>query len=112
MSADRASGDFFEAVLALHDDPPSVANFMNNALQSRLPEDGYPALPFGSGEFAELVALVDEGAISNNIAKEILDLMMVSGGDPRQIMVDRGLQQISDDDACWFDNLGVYRLRP
>jgi len=20
--------------------------------------------------------------------------------------------QITDDDTCWFDNLGVYRLRP
>jgi glutaminyl-tRNA synthetase len=99
LSADMVSGNFFEAALATHAAPQSIANFMNNELQGRLGDDGYATLPFGPAEFGELVALMDEGVISANIAKEILDEMVEKGGRPGEIVERRGLRQIDDSEA-------------
>ena len=99
LTVDMAVGDFFEAALASHPEPRSIANFMNNELQGRLGDGGYAALPFGPAEFGELVALADEGVISANIAKEILDEMVEKGGRPSEIVERRGLRQLDDSEA-------------
>ncbi len=99
LTGDLASGDFFEAALATHPAPRSIANFMNNELLGRLGNSGFPALPFSPAEFAELVALVDEDVISTNIAKEILDEMVAKGGRPGEIVEQRGLRRIDDSEA-------------
>lgn len=46
--------------------------------------------------FAELVLLIEKGEISSPIAKQVLKEMFAKGGDPSQIIQERGLAQVSD----------------
>jgi aspartyl-tRNA(Asn)/glutamyl-tRNA(Gln) amidotransferase subunit B len=48
---------------------------------------------------AELVALVETGAITGTTAKEVLDLTYTTGQAPASIVEARGLAQVRDDDA-------------
>ena len=46
---------------------------------------------------AELVKLVEEGLISNQIAREVLGEMLKTGESPRKIVKEKGLEQSSDE---------------
>ena len=47
--------------------------------------------------FAKLVSMAADGAISSRGAKDILKIMFEEGGDPEQIVKEKGLAQTSDD---------------
>ena len=47
--------------------------------------------------FAELVLLIEKGEISSPIAKQVLREMFGKGGDPSQIIKEKGLAQVSDE---------------
>jgi len=47
--------------------------------------------------FAEFVALINDGKITSKTAKEVLVEMLQTGKDPSQIIEDRGLSQIGDE---------------
>lgn len=49
--------------------------------------------------FAEFIALIYKGEISSKIAKIVLDEMFRNGGDPSQIIADKGLAMVSDAGA-------------
>ncbi|MFH0703188.1 MAG: Asp-tRNA(Asn)/Glu-tRNA(Gln) amidotransferase subunit GatB [bacterium] len=46
---------------------------------------------------AEMVKLIDEGAISNNIAKKIIITLIEKGDSPRKMIEEQGLSVISDE---------------
>ncbi|MCB0157899.1 MAG: Asp-tRNA(Asn)/Glu-tRNA(Gln) amidotransferase GatCAB subunit B, partial [Caldilineaceae bacterium] len=50
-------------------------------------------------QLGRLAALVDEGAISSNIAADVLAEMLAGGGDPVEIVDAKGLRQVSDAGA-------------
>ena len=56
-------------------------------------EDGFPAT---AENFAEFICLIHKKEISSKIAKQVLAQMAKTGGDPTQIIRDKGLSQISD----------------
>jgi len=47
--------------------------------------------------FAELILLIEKGEISSPIAKQVLKEMFGKGGDPSQIIEEKGLAQVSDE---------------
>ena len=47
--------------------------------------------------FAEFATLIYEGKISSKVAKQVLAEMFRSGGDPSQIIAEKGLEQITDE---------------
>ena len=47
--------------------------------------------------FADLIVLLSKGEISSRLAKDILKEMFLTGLDPKQIIQQKGLTQISDD---------------
>jgi len=47
--------------------------------------------------FAELVLLIEKGEITSPIAKQVLKEMFAKGGDPSQIIEEKGLAQVSDE---------------
>ena len=56
----------------------------------------WPEIKLNPKEFAKLIILVDDGKISNSMAKTVFDDMFVNGGDPIKISEDKGLSQIND----------------
>src|SRR3989338_7123226 len=47
--------------------------------------------------FAKLVGLASKGEISTRATKDVLKIMFEQGGDPEQIVKEKGLAQTSDD---------------
>ncbi len=50
-------------------------------------------------DVAALQALVDSGALTDTLARQVLDGVVAGEGDPEQVMRDRGLAVVSDDGA-------------
>jgi Asp-tRNA(Asn)/Glu-tRNA(Gln) amidotransferase B subunit len=99
LTADRALSDFFEAVIAARADPKSAAAWVINELPREARGRELADLPFGPGELARLVALVDRGVVSRLAAKGVLGEMAERGGDPEAIVERLGLRQVGDRGA-------------
>ena len=50
-------------------------------------------------QLGALLDLQKEGTISGKIAKDVFDIMLSEGGDPRDIVEERGLKQVTDTGA-------------
>jgi aspartyl-tRNA(Asn)/glutamyl-tRNA(Gln) amidotransferase subunit B len=100
LVADRAVADFFEAV-ARGRDGKQAANWVINELLGALNRlgRGIESSPIAAPRLAELLDLQREGVISGKIAKEVFEIMLAEGGDPRAIVAARGLTQVTDTGA-------------
>lgn len=101
LVTDRALADYFEDCCALHSSPKAFSNWIMvellRELQNRdLEIEDCPLTP---ERLAELVRLVEGGAISNNIAKEVLVEVLNTSKSPTEIVDAKGLRQESDESA-------------
>ncbi|HEY1521732.1 MAG TPA: Asp-tRNA(Asn)/Glu-tRNA(Gln) amidotransferase subunit GatB [Solirubrobacteraceae bacterium] len=91
--------EFFERTLSAGDGlltPAEVANWLQ-LLVARIGSEADPAASSVSpASLAELVALVSARKVSQNAAREVLDVLVQEGGRPDQIVAERGLGAISD----------------
>jgi aspartyl-tRNA(Asn)/glutamyl-tRNA(Gln) amidotransferase subunit B len=100
LVADRAVADFFEAV-ARGRDGKQTANWVINELLGALNRLGgsIESSPIAAPQLAELLDLQREGVISGKIAKDVFEIMLAEGGNPRAIVAARGLTQVTDTGA-------------
>jgi aspartyl-tRNA(Asn)/glutamyl-tRNA(Gln) amidotransferase subunit B len=94
-------GDFFEASLAEGDgevDARTLANWVTNELPARIGDGDPAATNVEPAALARLVAMVGGKEVSQSAAKEVLDVLVAEGGDPRQIVEARGLGRASAGD--------------
>src|SRR6195256_4340544 len=102
LVAEHESADFYEAVLAdLADkarDGKLAANWVINELFGRLNKEGrdIQASPVSAAQLAAVVDLIGEGTISGKIAKDLFEIVWQEGGDPRALVEDRGMRQVTD----------------
>ena len=77
-----------------------AANWLTNNVVGYAAEHGVePAsLPVDGAKLAELVALVDDGTLSTKLARQVLEDVLAGKGAPKQVVADRGLEQLSDTD--------------
>ena len=99
LSGDRATGDLFEAALAVHGDPAAVASWVTNELRAALGDTAPATLSFGGAALGRLAALVAEGAVTRAAGREVLAELVASGGDPDAIVARRGLSAVADPAA-------------
>ncbi|MGV0851164.1 Asp-tRNA(Asn)/Glu-tRNA(Gln) amidotransferase subunit GatB [Mycolicibacterium phlei] len=57
------------------------------------------ALPITPAQVAAVVKLVDEGKLSNKLARQVVEGVLAGEGEPEQVMKDRGLEVVRDDSA-------------
>jgi glutaminyl-tRNA synthetase len=112
LTGDRATATFFEAALAAHNNPRLVANWVANEVLRELKERPWDALPIDGVQLGALTRLIDEGAITATIAKEVFAEMLRTGGDPAAIVERRGLRQVADPDALAPVIEGVIAANP
>jgi aspartyl-tRNA(Asn)/glutamyl-tRNA(Gln) amidotransferase subunit B len=98
LTASLPISNFFEAVVATYPKPKVVANWIQGELFRILRErdaelDDLPLLP---AHLLEVLQLVEEGTITQAVAKQVFEEVATTGTAPRQIVADRGLVQISD----------------
>jgi aspartyl-tRNA(Asn)/glutamyl-tRNA(Gln) amidotransferase subunit B len=102
LTASKGVADWFEAAArAYGGDPKKIVNWIIADLFGLLNEAGkeLPETEITPAALADLVRLVDSGAISGKQAKLVLAEMFVSGGEPASIAEARGLRQESDAGA-------------
>lgn len=84
-------------------DPKVVANWVSGELfrlmKDKNEEIGVVSSRISPAQIADLIVLINNGTISNNIAKTVFEEMYLSGRDPKVIVQEKGLAQISDRSA-------------
>ncbi|WP_313912608.1 Asp-tRNA(Asn)/Glu-tRNA(Gln) amidotransferase subunit GatB [Tahibacter sp.] len=99
LCADRATADYFEAVLAeLPGQAKLCANWVLGEVAANLNEAGIEidAAPVAAPALAQLLTRLREGIISGKIAKDVFAAMWAGEGDADAVIDARGLKQISD----------------
>jgi len=99
LTADRNLADFFEATVKFFSQPKAIANWIMAEMLKYLNEDKVSILksPVTPQGLAELLQLIADGIISGKIAKQVFAQMYSrADNDPRQIVTDQGLAQMSD----------------
>lgn len=102
LCADRATADYFEAVLAaLPGQAKLCANWVLGEVAANLNEAGIEidASPVRAAALAQLLGRLRDGSISGKIAKDVFAAMWAGEGDADTIIEARGLKQISDSSA-------------
>jgi aspartyl-tRNA(Asn)/glutamyl-tRNA(Gln) amidotransferase subunit B len=100
LVSDRDVAHYFEAV-AHGRDGKHAANWVINDLLGALNREGISieSSPISAHQLGELLDLQKEGVISGKIAKDLFEIMLKEGGDPRAIVEARGLKQVTDTGA-------------
>ncbi|MFA4814567.1 MAG: Asp-tRNA(Asn)/Glu-tRNA(Gln) amidotransferase subunit GatB [Candidatus Gracilibacteria bacterium] len=99
FSEDPALARYFEEVAEKSGNTKTAGSFVGTVLVKKLKDENkrIQDSPVSAEQLAELIKLVDEGTISNNVAKStVFDEMMKTGKNPKQIVEAQGLTQKSD----------------
>jgi len=99
LVAERDTAAYFESVVeGGKRDPKLAANWVINELSGRLNKEGkeISASPVNEAQLGAILDLMVQGTISGKIAKDIFEIVWNEGGDPRAIVEQRGLQQVTD----------------
>jgi aspartyl-tRNA(Asn)/glutamyl-tRNA(Gln) amidotransferase subunit B len=99
LVAERARAEYFEAV-AKGRDPKLAANWVINELLARMQSGkiwfGEKDVPVSAEQLGAIIELISDGTISGKIAKDLFEIVWSEGGDPRQIVEQRGMKQVTD----------------
>jgi len=102
LTSERSLSDYYEtAVQAYAGDPKRVSNWLMNDVLRMLNETGRSAseLRLTPAYLAEILKLVDSGAVNNATGKRLLARVDETGKAPAVIVEEEGLAQVSDDSA-------------
>ncbi len=109
LTADPATGPYFESVLVLHGDAKAVANWVTGEVRATLNETNtaWDAVPLDASRLSALLDLVRDGVVSSSAAKKIYAQLLASSDSPRVIAEREGLIQVRDDNALagWVDDV-------
>jgi len=99
LTASKALADYYERCVELFPEPKQVSNWVMGELLRLLNEAGKepedcPVPPEG---LAELLGLIKDGTISGKIAKGVFEEMFRTGRGAREIVKEKGLEQITDE---------------
>ncbi|SHG62253.1 aspartyl/glutamyl-tRNA(Asn/Gln) amidotransferase subunit B [Cognatiyoonia sediminum] len=101
LTAEAENAAYFEAV-AEGRDGKLAANWVINELFGRLKKDddkGITDSPVTADQLGGIIALIKSGDISGKIAKDLFEIVYTEGGDPAQIVEERGMKQVTDTGA-------------
>jgi len=92
---------FFDQTVAAGAQPKSVSNFIMGDIMRLLNERGWAAekLPISAQSMAELLSLIEKGAISNSMGSKVIEIMFDEAKSPTDIVQERGMAQVSDAGA-------------
>jgi aspartyl-tRNA(Asn)/glutamyl-tRNA(Gln) amidotransferase subunit B len=101
LTLTKEMSDFFEETVSEGADSKQASNWLMgevsaymNAQQKELHD-----LKLTPAGLAGMIQLIEKGTISSKIAKKVFKELVENGGNPEQIVKDKGLVQISDEGA-------------
>ncbi len=97
LVSEKEISDYYEEVAKLSD-KKLAATWMMGDLFAMLNDKGLDISnsPISAKHFAELVQSIQTGEISGRIAKEVFEIMLETGDNPKKIIESKGLKQQSD----------------
>jgi len=99
LTATRQMADYYEECVKLSGDPKTCSNWIMVDLSSLLNEAGQSIeeCKVTPRHLSDMIKMIKSGAISGKIGKTVLEAMFVSGKTPQQVVQEKGLVQISDE---------------
>ncbi len=101
LTASRTLADFFEETAKGCGAPKSAANWITRDVLRELKEREceIEELALTPAILGSLIGLVEEGRLTQKSAAQLFPDLVAEGGDPEAMMVDRGLEAVSDAGA-------------
>ena len=101
LTSSRALAEYYEKTVQLSKKPKAASNWIMGDLLRFLNEDkrDIKNSPVTPEAIAEMINLIEDGTISGKMAKEIFEGMYRTSKGPRAIIEEKGLVQITDEDA-------------
>lgn len=101
LTADFAVAEYFEQAVKLSSNPKAISNWIMTEMLRLLSEKELDirSVAITPAALAGLVKLVDGKVINSNSAKEVFAVLFEKGGDPCEIVKEKGLVQVSDTGA-------------
>ena len=97
LVAERETANYFDAV-AKGRDGKLAANWVINELFGRLNKEGgtIASSPVSADQLGAMLDMIADGTISGKIAKDLFEIVWTEGGNPRAIVEQRGMKQVTD----------------
>jgi aspartyl-tRNA(Asn)/glutamyl-tRNA(Gln) amidotransferase subunit B len=101
LTSSRELADYFEDCARQVTNPKLVSNWVMGTLLGMLNSQGKTIedSPVSSAQMAQLLTLIEQDVISGKIAKTVFDEMVTSGKNPKDIVEQKGLVQVTDESA-------------
>jgi aspartyl-tRNA(Asn)/glutamyl-tRNA(Gln) amidotransferase subunit B len=99
LTAERALAEYYEEVVRLCGKPKQASNWVMGDVLRFLNEEkrNIRQCPITAKSLADMIKLIEEGAISGKMAKDVIEEMYKSGKPPQDIIKEKGLVQITDE---------------
>ncbi|WP_273725174.1 Asp-tRNA(Asn)/Glu-tRNA(Gln) amidotransferase subunit GatB [Brucella gallinifaecis] len=100
LVSEKAIADYYEAVSDGRDGK-LAANWVINDLLGALNKTGkdIETSPVSPAQLGAIIDLIKDGTISGKIAKELFEIVWNEGGDPKSLVEERGMKQVTDTGA-------------
>jgi len=101
LCEEKATADYFEKVIALGAEPRSAALWLASDVKKLLNRTGTSLAesPLTPERLAGMLALLAQKRIHGRIAKSVVEAVFVEDKDPRQIIQEKGWEQITDPEV-------------
>ncbi|WP_240376038.1 Asp-tRNA(Asn)/Glu-tRNA(Gln) amidotransferase subunit GatB [Bacillus piscicola] len=99
ITQSKDMSDFFQESINQGADPKQAANWLMGEVNAYMNANAQEMkdIALTPDSLAKLIQLIEKGTISSKIAKKVFTELMEKGGDPEQIVKEKGLVQISDE---------------
>ena len=100
LTSEKALADYFEVVVAnSRSSPKTISSWIGGEFMRHLNDSGIGIedVTLSPESFAKLIDMTTDKVISGNSAKAVLNEMLKNGGDPENIVKEKGLAQVSDE---------------
>jgi len=101
LVSEKAMADWFEEAVRLGGQPKSVSNWIMMELMRLLNRDNrsIEESPLRPSQLVEMLSLIENGTISGKIAKTVFEEMYRTKKGAEEIIIEKGLRQVSDEGA-------------
>jgi aspartyl-tRNA(Asn)/glutamyl-tRNA(Gln) amidotransferase subunit B len=102
LTLEAPLADYYERVVAISSNPKGSSNWILNDLlrEQKAAGKDESEIPVSPENLAELIGLVENGTISPTVARqELFEPMYHSGKSPGELVREKGLEQVSDENT-------------
>ncbi len=98
LTEEREIADYFEGVARHVSDAKQAANWVMGEVLRVLSDEKIEISAFNlpPQALAEMITLIEQGAINNKVAREVFEQMRATGKSAEEIVKEKGLEQVSD----------------